>query len=99
MLRIPDTDWRIVDGAPISVDFLRKMTPQAVRFTQWVQRTHAKFKAPENVLSRCTSGLINGEIPDKNGWISAGDALALLTYSIYSSQNEPLIDSIGQKRV
>ncbi|BBW44041.1 MULTISPECIES: hypothetical protein [Enterobacteriaceae] len=99
MLRIPDTDWRTVDGVPqISVDFLRKRTPQAVRFTQWVQRTHANLlKAHENVLSRCTPGLIKGEIPDKNGWISASDALALLTYSIYSSQNEPLIDSIGQK--
>jgi hypothetical protein len=73
------------------------MTPQAARFTQWVQRTHAKFKAPENVLSCCTSGLINGEIPDKNGWLSAGDALALLTYSIHSSQNVPLIEAIGQK--
>ena len=99
MLKIPDTDWRIVDGVPhVSVDFLRKRTPQAVRFTQWVQRTHANLlKAPENVLSRCTSGLIDGIIPDKNGWFSAYDALALLTYSIHSSQNEPLIDAIGQK--
>lgn len=99
MLKIPDSDWRTVEGIPqISVDFLRKRTPQAVRFTQWMQRTHAKLlKAPENVLSCCTSELINGEIPDKNGWLSAGDALALLTYSIHSSQNEPLIDAIEQK--
>ena len=80
MLRIPDSDWRTVDGGPqISVAFLRKVTPQAARFTQWVQRTHAKLlKAPENVLSCCTSGLIDGEIPDKNGWLSAGVALSLL---------------------
>ncbi|CAH3945971.1 TPA: hypothetical protein N3J65_005348 [Klebsiella pneumoniae] len=99
MLRIPDSEWRIVDGVPqLSVVFLRKMTPQATRFTQWVQRTHAKLlKAPENVLSCCTSGLIDGEIPDKNGWLSAGDALALLTYSIHSSQNGHLIDAIEQK--
>lgn len=99
MLKIPDSDWRNDTGAPqISVAFLRKKTPQTVRFTQWVRRTHANLlKAPENVLSCCTSGLIEGEIPDKNGWISACDALALLTYSIHSSQNEPLIDAIGQK--
>ncbi|HHF0153830.1 TPA: hypothetical protein ACPHTL_002332 [Enterobacter roggenkampii] len=99
MLRIPDSDWRIVDGAPqLSVAFLRKMTPQAARFTQWAQRTHAKLlKAPENVLSCCTSGLIEGEIPDKNGWLTAGDALTLLTYSIHSSQNGLLIDAIEQK--
>lgn len=99
MLKISDGDWRTVDGVPqISVDFLRKWTPQTARFTQWVQRTHANLlKAPENVLSCCTSGLISGEIPDKNGWIPAYDALALLTYSIHSSQNEPLIDAIGQK--
>lgn len=37
MLRIPDSDWRTVDGGPqISVAFLRKVTPQAARFTQWV---------------------------------------------------------------
>ena len=80
MLRIPDSDWQTVDGVPqLSVAFLRKMTPQAARFTQWVQRTHAKLlKAPENVLSCCTSGLIHGEIPDKNGWLSAGVALSLL---------------------
>lgn len=99
MLRIPDSDWRIVDGAPqLSVAFLRKMTPQAARFTQWVQRTHAKLlKAPENVLSCCTSGLIHGEIPDKNGWLSAGDALALLTYSIHNSENVPLIEAIEHR--
>lgn len=99
MLNIPDSDWRTVGGVPhISVAFLRKKTPQTVRFTQWVQRTHANLlKAPENVRSCCTSGLIEGDIPDKNGWISACDALALLTYSIHSSQNEPLIDAIGQK--
>ncbi|MCP5899167.1 hypothetical protein NL320_27415, partial [Klebsiella pneumoniae] len=50
-----------------------------------------------NVLSCCTSGLIDGEIPDKNGWIPAGDALALLTYSIHSSQNGLLIDAIELK--
>lgn len=99
MLKIPDSDWRNDAGVPhISVAFLRKRTPQAVRFTQWVQRTHANLlKAPENVLSCCTSGLIRGEIPDKNGWITAFDALALLTYSVHSSLNEPLIDAIGQK--
>ena len=99
MLRIPDSDWQTVDGVPqLSVAFLRKMTPQATRFTQWAQRTHAKLlKAPENVLSCCTSGLIDGEIPDKNGWIPAGDALALLTYSIHSSQNGLLIDAIELK--
>ena len=99
MLKIPDSDWRNDAGVPqISVAFLRKKTPQTIRFTQWVQRTHANLlKAPENVLSCCTSGLIEGDIPDKNGWISACDALALLTYSIHSSQNEPLIDAIGQK--
>lgn len=98
MLRIPDSDWRTVDGVPqISVDFLRKRTPQAARFAQWIQRTHAKLRqAPENVLSCCTSGLIVGDIPDKNGWLSAGDALALLTYSIHSIDNVPLIEAIEQ---
>ncbi len=66
--------------------------------TQWTQQTHARLlKAPENVLSCCTSGLIEGEIPGKNGSLSAGDALALLTYSVYPSQNKPLIDAIEQK--
>lgn len=99
MLKIPDSDWQTVDGVPhISVAFLRKRTPQTVRFTQWVRRTHANLiNAPLDVLSCCTSGLIEGDIPDKNGWIPAYDALALLTYSIHSSQNEPLIDAIGQK--
>lgn len=99
MLIIPDTDWRTVDGVPqISVAFLRKVTPQAARFTQWIQRTHTRLlRAPENVLSCCTSGLIDGDIPDKNGWLSAGDALALLTYSVHSSQNGLLIDAIEQK--
>lgn len=98
-IRIPDTDWQTADGVPhISASFLRKRTPQAARFTQWIQRTHAKLlDAPENVLSCCTAGLINGEIPDKNGWLSAGDALALLTYSIHSSENVPLIDAIENK--
>lgn len=98
MLRIPDSDWRTVDGVPqISVAFLRKVTPQAARFTQWIQRTHTRLlKAPDNVLSCCTSGLIDGDIPDKNGWFSAGDALALLTYSVHSSQNGLLIDAIEQ---
>jgi len=99
MLRIPDSDWRTVGGVPqISVVFLRKVTPQAARLAQWTQRTHARLlKAPENVLSCCTSGLIEGEIPDKNGWLSAGDAPALLTYRIHPSQNEPLIVAIEQK--
>lgn len=99
MLTIPDTDWRNdAGGAQISVAFLRRVTPKTDRFTQWIQRTHAKLlQAPENVLSCCTSGLINGEIPDKNGWISVSDALALLTYSVNSSQNVPLIDAIEQK--
>ncbi|HDK6714649.1 TPA: hypothetical protein M2P09_000969 [Klebsiella quasipneumoniae] len=99
MLRIPDSDWRTVDGVPqITVAFLRKVTPQAARFTQWIQRTHTRLlRAPENVLSCCTSGLIDGDIPDKNGWLSAGDALALLTYSVHSSQNGLLIDAIEQK--
>lgn len=35
-------------------------------------------RASENVQSCCTSGLIDGEIPDKNGWLSAGVALSLL---------------------
>ncbi|HDT2484629.1 endonuclease domain-containing protein [Enterobacter cloacae complex sp. 2024EL-00232] len=98
MLRIPDADWRTVDGVPqISVAFLRKVTPQAARFTQWIQRTHTRLlRAPDNVLSCCTSGLIDGDIPDKNGWLSAGDALALLTYSVHSSQNGLLIDAIEQ---
>lgn len=98
-IRIPDTDWRSANGVPqISVSFLQKRTPQAARFTQWIRRTHTNLlRAPENVLSYCTSGLINGEIPDKNGWISAYDALALLTYSIHSSQNEWLIEAIEQK--
>lgn len=98
MLSIPDTDWRVIGGThQISVRFLRKMTPRAERFTQWIQRTHAKLlRAPENVLACCTSGLIKGEFPDKNGWFSAGDALALLTYSVHSSENVPLIDSIEQ---
>lgn len=98
MLRIPDSDWRTVDGVPqISVAFLRKVTPQAARFTQWIQRTHTRLlRAPENVLSCCTSSLIDGDIPDKNGWLSAGDALALLTYSVHSSQNGLLIDAIEQ---
>ncbi|EPT7033180.1 hypothetical protein ACVR2T_002948 [Cronobacter malonaticus] len=98
-LRIPDSEWRVINGThQISVRFLRKKTPQAKRFTQWMQRTHAKLLgAPENVLSFCSSDLINGEIPDKNGWFYAGDALALLTYSIYSSENEPLIDAIELK--
>lgn len=99
MLKITDAHWRVVDGIPlISVAFLRKMMSKADRFTQWVQRTHAKLlKAPDDVLSCCTSGLISGEIPDKNGWIPACDALALLTYSVHSSQNVPLIDAIEQK--
>ncbi|HIE9848668.1 hypothetical protein [Klebsiella quasipneumoniae] len=98
MLRIPDSDWRTVDGVPqISIAFLRKVTPQAARFTQWIQRTHTRLlRAPDNVLSCCTSGLIDGDIPDKNGWLSAGDALALLTYSVHSSQNGLLIDAIEQ---
>ncbi|MCS5932145.1 hypothetical protein LNQ03_14940 [Klebsiella pneumoniae subsp. pneumoniae] len=54
------------------------------------------LRAPDNVLSCCTSGLIDGDIPDKNGWLSAGDALALLTYSVHSSQNGLLIDAIEQ---
>lgn len=96
MLKIPDSDWRTVEGVPqISVDFLRKRTPQAARFTQWMQRTHAKLlKAPKNVLSCCTPELIRAEFPDKNGWLYANDALALLTYSIHSSDNVPLIDAI-----
>ncbi|ELY2629960.1 hypothetical protein SMC50_002415 [Cronobacter sakazakii] len=99
MLRIPDSDWRVVDGShQISVRFLRKQTPQAARFTQWIQRTHAKLLgAPEEVLSCCTTGLIGGEIPDKEGWISAPDALALLTYSVHSSDNTSLIDAIELK--
>lgn len=99
MLRIHDSDWRIIGGVPhLSVDFMRKKTPQTVRFTQWVHRTHANLlKAPENVLSYCTSGLLNGEVPDKNGWISAGDALVLLTFSIHSSENVPLIEAIEQR--
>ncbi|MDL4616946.1 hypothetical protein [Citrobacter amalonaticus] len=99
MLKIPDSAWQTINGVPhISVVFFRKSTPQTVRFTQWVRRTHANLlNAPPDVLSCCTSGLIEGVIPDKNGWLPAGDALALLTYSIYSSQNEPLIDAIGQK--
>ncbi|EPR0416368.1 hypothetical protein ACUZIQ_002362 [Enterobacter hormaechei] len=99
MLRIPDTDWRTVDGAPqVSVAFLREMTPQASRFTQWIERTRARLlHAPENVLSCCTSGLLAGDIPDKKGWLSAGDALALLTYSVHSSQNGLLIHAIEQK--
>ncbi|HDK9860201.1 hypothetical protein [Klebsiella pneumoniae] len=99
MLKIPDSDWQTVDGVPkLSVAFLRKMTPQAARFTQWIERAHAKLlKGPENVLSCCTSGLIKGDIPDKNGWLTAGDALTLLTYSIHSSQNGLLIDAIEQK--
>lgn len=98
MLRIPDSDWRTVDGvSQISVAFLRKVTPPAARFTQWIQRTHTRLlRAPDNVLSCCTSGLIDGDIPDKNGWLSAGDALALLTYSVHSSQNGLLIDAIEQ---
>jgi hypothetical protein len=39
------------------------------------------LRASENVQSCCTSGLIDGEIPDKNGWLSAGVALSLLTAS------------------
>jgi len=98
MLKIPDSAWRTVDGVPqISVDFLRKRTPQAARFAQWIQRTHAKLRqAPENILSCCTSGLIAGDIPDKNGWLSAGDALVLLTYSVHSIDNMPLIEAIEQ---
>ncbi|HBB4141523.1 TPA: hypothetical protein KAV15_002784 [Escherichia coli] len=98
-LRIPDSEWRAINGTyQISVRFLREKTPQAKRFTQWMQRTLGKLlEAPENVLSCCSSGLINGEIPDKKGWFYAGDALALLTYSIYSSENEPLIDAIELK--
>lgn len=67
MLKIPDSDWLFTCGVPqISVVFLRKRTPQAVRFTQWVQRTHANLlKALEDVLSCCTSGLIRSEIPEK----------------------------------
>lgn len=83
MLKIPDSDWLFTCGVPqISVAFLRKRTPQAVRFTQWVQRTHANLlKALEDVLSCCTSGLIRSEIPEKSGWIIVFDALVLLTYS------------------
>lgn len=99
MLKIPDSDWQTIGGVPhLSVDFMRKMTPQTARFTQWVQRTHTNLlKAPENVLSCCTSSLINGEIPDRNGWICAGDALALLTYSIHNSDNVPLIEAIEHR--
>lgn len=98
-IRIPDNDWRIINDIPqISVSFLRKRTRQAARFTQWMQRTHAKLlSAPENVQSCCTSELINGTFPDTNGWLYAGDALALLTYSIYSNDNEPLIEAIERQ--
>lgn len=99
MLKIPDSDWQTIGGVPhLSVDFMRKMTPQTARFTQWVQRTHANLlKAPEDVLLCCTSGLLNGDIPDKNGWVCAGDALALLTYSIHNSENVPLIEAIEHR--
>lgn len=98
MLRIPDSDWQVVNEQPqISVRFLRKVTPQAKRFTQWMQRTHGRLLgAPKNVLSYCTSGLINGHFPDRNGWFYAGDALALLTYSVHSSDNVSLIEAIEQ---
>lgn len=99
MLRIPDSAWRITAGGPqIAVQFLRKFTPQAKRFTQWVQRTHTKLLgAPKNVLSYCTFALIEGKFPDVDGWVSAGDALALLTYSVHSSTNADLINAIESK--
>lgn len=99
ILRIPDPEWRVINGRHlISVRFLREKTPQAKRFTQWMHRTHAKLLgAPKDVLSCCTLGLIKGEIPDVNGWLSVGDALVLLTYSTYSSENEPLINAIELK--
>lgn len=99
MLRIPESDWRTVAGGPqISVAYLRKLTSKAERFTQWMQRTHAKLLgAPEDVLSYCTSDLIEGIFPDVNGWLFAGDALALLTYSTNSSSNVPLINTIEHK--
>ncbi|QMR46155.1 hypothetical protein HV310_16115 [Citrobacter freundii] len=98
MLRIPESDWQVVDEQPqISVPYLRKVTPQAKRFTQWMQRTHSRLLgAPENVLSYCSSELISGQFPDRNGWFYAGDALALLTYSVHSSDNVPLIEAIEQ---
>lgn len=99
MLPIPESAWRIVAGTPqIAIPFLRRHTPQAKRFTQWVQRTHAKLLgAPSNVLSFCTSDLLEEKLPDVDGWLSAGDALALLTYSVYSSTNAELIKSIEAK--
>lgn len=99
MLRIPESAWRIVAGTPqIAIPFLRKSTPQAKRFTQWVQRTHAKLLgAPKNVLSFCTHDLLEGKLPDAGDWISAGDALALLTYSVHSSTNAGLIKAIETK--
>jgi len=98
-MQLPDSAFRIVSGTPqISVAFLRDKVPASKRFSQWMQRTHAKLcKAPPEIRQCCSDELISGRFPGSTGWLDAGDALALLTYSIYSSRNTHLIAAIEEK--
>lgn len=98
-MQLPDSAFRIVAGTPqVSVAFLRGKVPATKRFSQWIQRTHAKLgKAPSEILKCCSDEFISGQFPKSTGWLYAGDALALLTYSIYSSRNTHLVAAIEEK--
>ncbi|QDY43000.1 hypothetical protein [Candidatus Pantoea soli] len=98
-MQIPDSAFRIVAGTPqVSVAFLRDKVPATKRFSQWMQRTHSKLcQAPPEILKCCSDELICGRFPGPTGWLDASDALALLTYSIYSSRNTHLVAAIKEK--
>lgn len=99
-MTLPNSAFRVTDGI-VEVSFsvlFNKIPRSAGRFTQWFERARPKLLgAPRDVLSYFTPELLNGPVPARNSWITAGDALGLLTYSTSSYLNQPLIQAIEAK--
>jgi len=99
-MTMPNSAFRFTDGVTeVSLSVLFNKIPRSAgRFTQWIERTRPKLLgAPKDVQSYFTPEFLNGPVPARNNWITAGDALGLLTYSTSSYLNQSLIQVIEAK--
>lgn len=99
-MTLPNSAFRFTDGVTeVSLSVLFNKIPRSAgRFTQWIERTRPKLLgAPKDVQLYFTSELLNGPVLARHSWITAGDALGLLTYSTSSYLNQPLIQVIEAK--
>ncbi len=95
---LPNEAYHLDGTWKISLPLLLKHRQDTMRPDKWLLSSQDKrSQYPSEVAEVCSTTLLSGQLTPQTEWITAFDALALLTYSKDSYRNKQLVAEITQK--